>query len=486
MPRLLVNPGTPEQWEAPLQAGVNTIGRSGACDIQIEHDSVSGTHCELSVNGTSVHIRDLGSTNGTFLNRTPVQESTWAAGQRLQLGGVEMELVPDAAARLAGSVAVPAAVRLAVARPATPASSAPPASAIPRAPAISAISATPATAAVTASAPAEPASIPSAPPRVSLRVANQAPAPPPPPETPPAYVAEEYTTEADAPAKCKYHPSTLGRFLCPECQLNYCELCVTTRPGGSRTGKFCRRCGGECVALNVQLIPEHADKESFWGTLPSMFAYPFKGSGVTFLVCGMFFLALINFLGAYSPFLQMLYVAYTFAYVQRVIHTAAQGSDEAAGWPDISDWWGDILVPCLQLLTLAIVCAGPALAVLFLFESGPEKMILLIAVAGLGAVYYPMAFLAMAMFDSAGAINPLVVFPAMIRIPIEYLAVLLLTAIIILVRVAQGYFIQLLGIPVLPTLITSFVGLYFLTVQGRMLGLLYFTKRERLGWFRTR
>src|SRR5512138_1794477 len=108
MPRLLVNPGTPHQWEIHLKAGTNTIGRSPACDTQVNHGSVSSTHCEVSVNGDAVVVRDLGSTNGTFLDRAPIQQATLTAGHRLQLGGVEMELAPDTP----GGGAAPVAVRV--------------------------------------------------------------------------------------------------------------------------------------------------------------------------------------------------------------------------------------------------------------------------------------------------------------------------------------------------------------------------------------
>src|SRR5262245_51481500 len=95
MPRLLVNPGTRQQCEIHLTPGANTIVCRPACDTQINHGSVSSTHCEVTVNGDAVVVRDLGSTNGTFLNRTPIEQAALSVGQRLQLGGVEMELVPD-------------------------------------------------------------------------------------------------------------------------------------------------------------------------------------------------------------------------------------------------------------------------------------------------------------------------------------------------------------------------------------------------------
>jgi hypothetical protein len=38
-------------------------------------------------------------------------------------------------------------------------------------------------------------------------------------------------------------------------------------------------------------------------------------------------------------------------------------------------------------------------------------------------------------------------------------------------------------IPLLPTVIASFLSLYGLAVEMRLLGLLYYTNRERFAWF---
>ena len=95
MPRLLVNPGTPQQWELPLKSGTHTVGRSPSCDLQIPHESVSGTHCEITVDGSTFVVRDLGSTNGTFLNHEPIQQITLQPGQRFQVGSVEVQFVSD-------------------------------------------------------------------------------------------------------------------------------------------------------------------------------------------------------------------------------------------------------------------------------------------------------------------------------------------------------------------------------------------------------
>ncbi|XXF75010.1 GGDEF domain-containing protein [Myxococcaceae bacterium GXIMD 01537] len=49
------------------------IGRSSKADIQIDQESVSRNHAHITNNTQGVHIRDLGSTNGTFVNDEAVQ-----------------------------------------------------------------------------------------------------------------------------------------------------------------------------------------------------------------------------------------------------------------------------------------------------------------------------------------------------------------------------------------------------------------------------
>jgi hypothetical protein len=334
-------------------------------------------------------------------------------------------------------------------------------------------------------------------------VAHDAP-PPPPQSSPPSIVVDEYAAEATGPAYCRYHPKALARYLCPPCQLNYCELCVTNRPGGTRSGWFCRRCGGECVALNVQLVREGSEKENFFAALPGAFAYPFRGKGLTFLICGTLFLSLLNFLGNLGAgmyllggaafFLKLFATAFTFAYIQRVIQTAAQGSDDQAEWPDVSDFWQDIIVPCFQLVMLSLICFAPGVAAVYFVGSSlaggdsmsPEYVALIVAAFTLGAIYAPMAFLALAMFDSVAGLNPMVVIPAIFRMPLAYLTVLVLTALIAAAGAAQQFAATLIPIPVLPALVASGIGLYFLTVQGRLLGLMYYANRQKLGWFNLR
>ena len=52
----------------PLISEVMTIGRRQSCDICLNFQNISGTHCELSLKNGVWHLRDLGSTNGVKVN----------------------------------------------------------------------------------------------------------------------------------------------------------------------------------------------------------------------------------------------------------------------------------------------------------------------------------------------------------------------------------------------------------------------------------
>jgi pSer/pThr/pTyr-binding forkhead associated (FHA) protein len=69
-----------------------TIGRLEDNAFQLAEPSVSSHHCEIQLRGNEVLIKDLGSTNGTFINGDQVKEAVLKAGQILRLGKLELRL----------------------------------------------------------------------------------------------------------------------------------------------------------------------------------------------------------------------------------------------------------------------------------------------------------------------------------------------------------------------------------------------------------
>ena len=90
MARLLItSPGFHDQV-IELRLGTNRFGRSQANDFQIDHPTISGKHCEITLTEHELVLRDCQSTNGTFIGEEPVTEAVLVAGQKLRLGDVEL------------------------------------------------------------------------------------------------------------------------------------------------------------------------------------------------------------------------------------------------------------------------------------------------------------------------------------------------------------------------------------------------------------
>ncbi len=78
-----------------------TVGRGDHNTLTIHDSSVSQTHCEIYAYGEDVIVRDLGSSNGTFVNgeRLHKQQRPLKSGQTVSFGTVEarLEAAPAAA-----------------------------------------------------------------------------------------------------------------------------------------------------------------------------------------------------------------------------------------------------------------------------------------------------------------------------------------------------------------------------------------------------
>jgi len=102
MPKLVVLSEGLTGRSYELKVEKTTVGRLEDNAFQIPEQSVSSHHCEVLLQGTDVVIKDLNSTNGTFINGEKVTEKPLKPGQILRLGNIEIRLEGDGAAAPAG------------------------------------------------------------------------------------------------------------------------------------------------------------------------------------------------------------------------------------------------------------------------------------------------------------------------------------------------------------------------------------------------
>ena len=238
MPKLVIHSGTPEAREYELKAGANSVGRNADNDFAIDEPSMSSFHAQIMVDGDAISIKDLGSTNGTFINHAQVSEGVIAPGQFIRLGNVFLIFEGASPASTAAPGVAPTAIPTAAASNAAPGR-------------------------ITG-----PASMPSG---GGLKITGlgraTAPAPPPLPILPqmprvpavaPLAAAMANLSELVEPPEgkttCKFHPKTAGEWLCQKCDELFCSVCVTTKRTGEGTGFFCRKCGSACVPVKAKVV----------------------------------------------------------------------------------------------------------------------------------------------------------------------------------------------------------------------------------------
>jgi pSer/pThr/pTyr-binding forkhead associated (FHA) protein len=92
--RLNVVPIKGASYQVPVD-GELLIGRDRACDLCLDHKTVSTNHALVTVKGSSVAIKDLNSTNGTLIGGTPIAGEHWLRDHAVfEIGAFQLELIP--------------------------------------------------------------------------------------------------------------------------------------------------------------------------------------------------------------------------------------------------------------------------------------------------------------------------------------------------------------------------------------------------------
>jgi hypothetical protein len=197
--------------------------------------------------------------------------------------------------------------------------------------------------------------------------------------------------------------------------------------------------------------------------------------------------------GLFSIIIKIVALGYLFSYMQNIIHATANEETQMPELPGMDDLFGGFL----RLAGTVLVSFGLTLGLLVARLSGVDIPVSAIIISMLiGCLYFPMAFLVVAMKDNVMACNPLVVVPSILRVPGQYLVTVILFAFLFGFQQIGNLVSSVAGSAAFTTtdmsvmflsfgirIIWSFVSVYLLTVNMRILGLLYLTQKEKLGWY---
>jgi signal transduction histidine kinase len=81
-----------KQQEVATEKKSIVIGREAGCDVVLDDRTVSRRHAEIRVGEDSVVLADLGSSNGTYVNRKRVENHTLAPGDEITVGGYGLKV----------------------------------------------------------------------------------------------------------------------------------------------------------------------------------------------------------------------------------------------------------------------------------------------------------------------------------------------------------------------------------------------------------
>lgn len=72
-----------------------TMGRAPRADFIVDAPLVSRVHCRVAADDNGLHVYDLASTNGTFVNDREIMNQRLVNGDRLKIGRVEFTVAQD-------------------------------------------------------------------------------------------------------------------------------------------------------------------------------------------------------------------------------------------------------------------------------------------------------------------------------------------------------------------------------------------------------
>jgi len=97
MPKMIVSIDGVVIKEVQLTKDRTTLGRRPYNDIVIDNLAVSGEHAVLQMVGNEVHLEDLNSTNGTYVNGKAIKKQSLNNNDTVEIGKYKIKYVNEAA-----------------------------------------------------------------------------------------------------------------------------------------------------------------------------------------------------------------------------------------------------------------------------------------------------------------------------------------------------------------------------------------------------
>ena len=97
MPKMIVSIDGVVIKEVQLTKDRTSLGRRPYNDIVIDNLAVSGEHAVLQMSGSEVHVEDLNSTNGTYVNGKAIKKQLLRSGDTVEIGRYKIKYVNEAA-----------------------------------------------------------------------------------------------------------------------------------------------------------------------------------------------------------------------------------------------------------------------------------------------------------------------------------------------------------------------------------------------------
>ena len=92
-----ITEGLPEKTFRLPAGTIRTLGRAAGADFIVDAALVSRVHCRFTAMADGgLEVRDLESTNGTFVNGQRTDVARLASGDKVQIGRVEVVALRDA------------------------------------------------------------------------------------------------------------------------------------------------------------------------------------------------------------------------------------------------------------------------------------------------------------------------------------------------------------------------------------------------------